>query len=106
MRALVSRCGASFLAVLLTAWPLASSAQAVLHLSRTAVPFSYVSQGYPSPVQAVFVTNTGDAPLTLNGLTLEGASPGDFALAPGGSCTPFLVLDAAERCRVDLQMSR
>jgi hypothetical protein len=76
----------------------------VLHLSRTTVPFAYVSQHSPSPVQAVFATNTGASALTITALSLEGAQPGDFAIAASGTCTAGLVLNAGERCRVDVQM--
>src|SRR3954447_11398981 len=70
-----------------------SNAAAFLHASRTTVPFGYISQGYASPVQAVFITNTGDAALAITALTLEGAQPGDFAVAASGTCGASITLN-------------
>ena len=80
-------------------------AAAIQQLSRTVVAFAYVSQGFTSPVQPVFVTNTGDAPLTIGALTLEGSQPGDFGIATSGTCTPPIALGPGERCRIDLVMT-
>src|SRR6185369_14335036 len=49
MRPSFGFCAASVLIGSLGWWSPASSAQAVLHLSRTTVPFAYVSQHSPSP---------------------------------------------------------
>jgi len=64
-------------------------AAAIQHLSRTTVPFSYVSPAFTSPVQAVLVTNTGDAPLTITALTLEGPNRETSASRPAArACRP------------------
>jgi hypothetical protein len=69
-----------------------AAGEAVQHLSRATVPFGYISQGFTSQVQPVFVTNTGDAPLTISALTLEGPQAGNFAIAASGTCAPPITL--------------
>ena len=78
----------------------AAVAEPIAHLSRTAVSFGRVPKGVPSPVQPVFVTNTGNASLTIQALTLGGPNPGDFTV--GGTCAPPTTLAPEGRCRVDL----
>jgi len=74
----------------------------VAGFSRTSVQFGFVSQGVASPTAPVFVTNTGDADLTLTSLALSGAQAGDFLVR--GTCAPPLTLRPTERCRVDVVM--
>lgn len=74
-----------------------------LELSRSAVAFGYVSRNTTSPVQPVFVTNIGDAPLTVSAVTLGGWKPGEFAVA--GTCSAPLTLAPADRCRIDATMN-
>jgi len=86
------------------AMPTGAAAAPVLALSRTTIPFGFVAPGFPSPVQAVIATNMGDAPLTITGLALEGAQPGDFMVSPGGTCAAGTALDPGSRCRIELLM--
>jgi hypothetical protein len=81
---------------------LAAAAPAI-DLSRSSVDFGYVARGTVSPVQPVFVTNTGDAPLAVSAVTLGGSNPGEFAVA--GTCAPPLSLPPGQRCRVDVTMN-
>ena len=95
-------CGA--LALALAALNAAAIAAPVAHFSRTTLPFSYISPGYPSPLQPVFVTNTGDAPLALSGIVLGGLNPGDFVIAGSTTCTAPGSLAPGQSCRIDAQM--
>jgi hypothetical protein len=66
-------------------------------LSVSTLDFGSASLGTKSAAEAITLTNTGQAPLTLATLTLGGTAGGDFALAgtcangatvaPGGTCT-------------------
>ena len=80
--------------------PLHASATAIPHLSRSFVQFGFVPHDVASQVQAVFVTNTGDAALTIAALNVSGAQAAAFKV--GGTCTPPIVLPPAARCRVDV----
>jgi hypothetical protein len=67
-----------------------------LTLAPTALAFSSTLLGTPSPTQTVTLTN-GSEEMAINGLTLGGAAPSDFAvehdgctgadLAPGATCS-------------------
>ncbi len=83
---------------------LASVAHAgpVLHVSRTTVHFGYMMPGFRGDVEPVFVTNTGDAPLTLSALTLGGGSPQYFQVV-GGTCQIGTPIAPGDRCRIDLE---
>ena len=74
-----------------TITPLEASAQ----VSPAALDFGSQPRSTLSPPQAVTITNTGNSPLTIAGLTVAGAAASDFivgssscggSLAPGGSC--------------------
>ncbi len=69
----------------------------VLGVSRSLVDWGFVEFSQGNDVQAVYLTNTGDAPLTLTGITLQGAP--DFSVA--GTCVSALVLGPAGRCRLE-----
>ena len=56
----------------------------VLVVSRVNVGFGRVPTNVTSPVQPLFLMNTGDAPLTLHSIALGGAESPQFAL--GGTC--------------------
>jgi len=74
-----------------------AAAQPAVSLSASMLDFGTASLGAKSAAQAITLTNSGEAPLTLAGLVLGGAAGGDFALAgtcangatitPGGACT-------------------
>ncbi len=61
--------------------------------SPTSLAFGSVSKGEESAPQSVTITNTGAAPMTIEGLALAGATPGAFDLDDaslalgGGTCT-------------------
>lgn len=48
------------------------------------------------------VTNFGDAPVAISGLSFAGASSADFAVAPTGTCTSSTSLAAGASCTVDM----
>jgi hypothetical protein len=97
---------ASYIAAVL-AFLIASSispalAGPVATLSRTAIDFGSPA-GPTSTVQAVFVTNTGDAPLAISGTSITGAEAAFFSVA--GTCTPPISLPPNARCRLDFTMN-
>ena len=96
--------GRVLLLLSLAAAPFAAVAASQAHFSRASVAFGFVSQGFPSPTQPVFVTNTGDAALAISTLAIGGNQPGDFSVAPTGTCGPPASLAPGERCRIDLVM--
>jgi hypothetical protein len=79
----------------------------------SSLTFGTVAEGQASAPQTITITNTGAAPLTIEGLGLAGADPGDFdlddaglvlgagtcsgvALAPGAACTANVALRPAQ----------
>ena len=56
----------------------------VVALSPTSVGFGNQAVGTPSAAQLVLISNTGDAPFTLSGLSITGTNGGDFAAVPAG----------------------
>jgi probable HAF family extracellular repeat protein len=59
--------------------------------SPSSVSFGSQALGAAGTTQSLTITNSGTAPLTLTGMTLAGAFPGDFALVEGfgaGSLAP------------------
>jgi hypothetical protein len=79
-----------------------ASAAPVATFSRQEVDFSRVPSDADSPVQAVFVTNTGDAPLNISGTSITGNDPSSFRVA--GTCMAPLILPPNSRCRLELTM--
>jgi uncharacterized repeat protein (TIGR03803 family) len=73
----------------------AVSSAPVVTLSTTSLTFSAQATGTTSAAKIVTVKNTGTASLTISGIAITGADPGDFAktttcgasLAAGASCT-------------------
>ena len=92
-----------WLGVLALACATPAAAGPVLDLSRNAIAFGYISRGTTSPVQPVFVTNTGDAPLSLSAVTLGGLKPEEFSVS--GTCSAPRTLAPGERCRIDTTMN-
>jgi len=74
----------------------------VATFSRAAIDFGAPS-GPTSTVQAVFVTNTGDALMAISGMAITGADAADFSVA--GTCGPPISLPPNARCRLDFTMS-
>ena len=71
---------------------------AAVTLSPSSLTFASQAVSSTSPAQSVTLTNSGGAPLTITGVSVTGANPGDFAqtngcplspttLAAGASCT-------------------
>jgi hypothetical protein len=76
-----------------------AAAAPVANLSRTQVSFGKTPV-LVGIVQPVFVTNTGDAPLTISGISLTGTNATDFIV--GGTCVAPLTLVPAGRCRIEI----
>jgi len=70
-----------------------------VHLSRPGVDFGTLGLSTMSSVQPVFVTNTGDSPLTISALALGGPQAGDFAIA--STCAPPITIARGGQCRID-----
>jgi hypothetical protein len=52
-------------------------------LSSSALSFGTVPQGFAGVGQVLSVTNTGSAPLSVSGVVLSGADPGDYLVSNG-----------------------
>ena len=90
--------GLAFALCLLSASVLAGP---VAHFSRTGILFGGAVTNTTSSTQPVFVTNTGDAPLTITSLTITGPEASYFLVA--GACGgPPITLGPGQRCRIDL----
>jgi len=90
--------GLAFALCLLSASVLAGP---VAHFSRTGILFGGAVTNTTSSTQPVFVTNTGDAPLTITALTITGPEASYFLVA--GACGgPPITLGPGQRCRIDL----
>ncbi len=74
----------------------------VVSLSRTSVSFGHIPPGFISTAQPVFLTNIGDAPLTLSGRSITGARASDFTVA--GTCAATMTLPPNSRCRLEFTM--
>ncbi len=72
--------------------------QPAVSFSVPSLTFANQGEGTSSPSQSVILTNTGNATLSIRGISLGGANPGDFSqtntcgalpasLGPGNSCT-------------------
>jgi Repeat of unknown function (DUF5648) len=72
----------------------------MLVVSRVNVGFGRVPTNVTSPVQPLFLMNTGDATLTVQSIALGGAESPQFAL--GGTCAAPRQLAPNERCRIDV----
>lgn len=80
----------------------AAIAAPVADFSRTVVSFGNIPPGIQSSVQPVFVTNVGDASLTIAGGSISGANANVFTV--GGTCLPGTTLAPNARCRLDFAM--
>ena len=80
-----------------------AAAAPVAQVSRASVQFGFVEKGAVSPVQPVFVTNTGDASLTIAASNVAGAQAAAYTVA--GTCGPPATLAPGGRCRIDLTVS-
>jgi hypothetical protein len=89
-------------ALLMLCLPAAALAGPVLHASRTIVDFGYTRPGDANDVQPVFITNTGDAPLTLTAITLGGLFPTNYRV--GGTCQVAVPVAPNNRCRLDVEV--
>ena len=78
------------------------SAAPVAELSRSQVTFGRVAEMAQSHVQPIFVTNSGDAPLNISGISLTGSDATSFAVA--GTCSAPTVLAPGARCHIDITM--
>lgn len=71
----------------------------LLDASRTSIDYGRTASGVES-LQPVFLTNVGDAPLSLSAFTLTGPSASD--LRTSGTCAVPSVLAPGGRCRLDV----
>jgi hypothetical protein len=83
---------------------LASAAEAVfgaplLDVSRTSISFGRDAEGVEF-VQPLFLTNVGDASLTVTGFPITGPYQTDYHV--GGTCNVGSVLVPGDRCRLDV----
>jgi hypothetical protein len=92
-------CAAAVLGAFLGGLPLTALASPLLDLSRTSVNFGRVAGGVDI-VQPVFVTNVGDATLSLTGLVIAGSNAADYRV--GGTCAVPAALPPGERCRIEI----
>jgi hypothetical protein len=68
-------------------------------LSAATATFADQTVGLTSAAQTVTLTNTGNAPLSITGIALAGANPGDFTR--GGTCNPAPpTIAAGESCTI------
>jgi len=71
--------------------------------STTSYTFSSQSQGTTSSAQPITLTNTGNANLTVSGITLVGTNPTDFGLTSGTSACTYTgtsTLAAGSMCTI------
>jgi hypothetical protein len=71
----------------------------IASLSRSRIDYGNFPPDLVGSVQPVFVTNIGDAPLTISGMSIAGANGPDFRVS--GTCTPPLILRSNAQCRLD-----
>jgi hypothetical protein len=76
-----------------------ASAGPVASLSRTRIDYGNFPPNVPSEIEPIFVTNVGDASLTISGTSIAGANASDFQVA--GTCAPPLTLPPNARCQLD-----
>ena len=101
-RSWIGIASAAAFGVLLPLVSLRVSAAPLAELSRTQVTFGRVAPMAQSHVQPVFVTNTGDAPLNISGISVTGNDAASFAVA--GTCNAPMVLAPGARCHIDITM--
>jgi len=77
----------------------AAAAAPQLDVSRTAISFGR-DAAFAEFVQPLFLTNVGDAPLTLSAFPITGRNAADYRVA--GPCTTGRVLVPGARCRLDV----
>lgn len=77
----------------------AAGASPMLDVSRTAIAYGRVAAGVEY-TQPLFLTNVGNAPLTLSGFPVTGKDRADYRV--GGTCGAPLVLPPGGRCRLDV----
>lgn len=80
--------------------PAAANGSPAISLSATSLTFAAQTIGTSSAAQAVTVSNTGTAALTLSGLTLGGAAAADFSRA--GTCAVGTSVAAGANCSIQL----
>lgn len=71
-----------------------TSGRLVIHIGTNAVGFGSVRLGQSSPPQTITLQNVGNAPMSINNVTMGGVNPSDFnvsstcgSLAVSGVCT-------------------
>ena len=77
-------------------------AQPLVSLSRAGIEWGIVNAWSLNDTQPVFVSNTGNAPLTLRRLAVAADAGAPFLTS--GTCQPGTVLPAGGRCRIDIAL--
>lgn len=90
---------ASFGLLLLASAAGVAAGAPLLDVSRTSISFGRDAEGVEF-VQPLFLTNVGDAPLTLSGFPITGKNQSDYRV--GGPCTTASPLAPGNRCRLDV----
>lgn len=80
---------------------LAAASDPLVTLSATELRFGTQAQDTTSPPQCLILTNTGQADLTVNSITLSGENSGDFSQTSDCPSTPA-VLPAGRSCEIHL----
>jgi len=73
-------------------------------VSPTSLSFTQ-TVGTTSAAKLVTVSNTGNAPLLLNGLSVTGTNANDFAIAAGGTCAVGGSVAAGANCTIALSFT-
>jgi hypothetical protein len=75
-------------------------AQPAISLSATSLDFGTLSVGQKTSAQTLTLTNSGQAPLTLAGLSMSGPQANEFALA--GTCISATTVAPGDTCVVQI----
>jgi hypothetical protein len=77
----------------------------VLTLSQTSLTFAAQNTGTTSNAQSITIQNTGTGAVTMNGVSLAGTNPGDFAIQSSTCPTGGSTLGVSASCSVNINFS-
>ena len=75
-----------------------------VQLTPGSLMFGSQAVGSTSPAQAVTLTSSGTASLTISSVQITGANAGDFALASGTTCTNGSSVSAGASCTINVTL--
>ncbi len=78
----------------------AAAAAPLVTFAPSSLTFASQTLNTSSPSQAVVATNAGNVAVVISGVTLTGSNPGDYSLAPAGTCSGTLAVAAT--CTVNV----